>query len=119
MPNRYKFRLGDIVTDEHGDEFIVVDRVMHIETSKYLAIPRDRMGRRIGVATWKMTYKLDKTGMHSNTGSVRTYRANKALEAQGGRGCKCQCCIHTALDTKDFTNLGSFRFEEGEDDGEA
>ena len=119
MPNRYKFTLGDIVTDENGDEFVVVDRKMHIETSSYYAVPMDKMRRRIGIPTWKFTYLLNKTGQHSNKGSLRTFRANRQLEAEVGRGCRCECCVHVAMDRKAFTNKGRFLWDEGEEeDGE-
>ena len=118
MPNRYKFTLGDIVTDPDGKEYIAVDRRMIQETSAYLCIPRDKMGRRIGVPTWKLTYLLDKTGMHSTTGSLRTFRANKKLEEEVGRGCRCECCVHVAMPLEAFTNKGRFLWEEGEYDGE-
>src|SRR5210317_759079 len=105
MANRYKFKPGDIALDPDGEKVIVVDhRLVSPTQSQYRVVRRDPMKRRVGAAKWYQSYLLKKTGEHSWVGAVRTYRANEAMGEE--RGCFCQCCIHTSMDTLDFTNKG-------------
>ena len=112
MVNRIKFRLGDIVEDEDGQRHVAVDRDLWKFKSVYRIVAIDGNRKRWGPARWVASHLLKATGEHSNTGSIRTYRANEELEAESGdRGCRCQCCVHVAMDKKDFTNSGRYKYE--------
>lgn len=101
---KHKFKNGDIVTDNADQHYVVVDWRTIGYASQYRVIPLNRTYRvDIPLAKWLHTDKLHKTGLRAR-GKVRPYRANQWLEKEYGRGCRCECCIHTALDGSDFNS---------------
>jgi hypothetical protein len=110
MANHRKFTLGDIATTRDGAKVIVVDHRMIGTQSQYRVIGTDPMKRRVGAAKWYQSYLLTPIGEHSWVGAVRTYRANEKMGED--RGCFCHCCIHTSMDSQDFTNKGRWRHDE-------
>ncbi len=105
-----KFELGDIVeyigSLQANGVFVVVGYESIDDTRRYRVIPLDFRMRRRGDAVWKWSWILRATGQRSGTASVKTYRANEALIE---RGCSCQCCIHTAFGSSEWTNWGRWR----------
>ena len=98
-----KFRFGAIVVDPDGQTWVMVDRRVKGTKSQYRGIRLTGGRRRFGPAKWMPSNILVATGERSTKGSVLTYRANEGMKAElGGRGCECQCCIHTALPRSGF-----------------
>ena len=93
-----KFKLGEIILDDN--EFkVVVEHRLRGTKSEYRVIPLDGSSHRYGRAAWQSSGRLIPTGRHSSTGSILTYRANNWLDKElpEGRGCACQCCVHSAI----------------------
>ena len=103
-----KFTNGGIVTGiiNHTVKYVVVDYENINDERRYRCVPLDFRKRRRGDAVWIASWVLESTGEHSGTASIRTYRANEALVE---RGCSCQCCIHEAYDTQEWTDHGRWR----------
>ncbi len=90
-----------------GELGVIVDWRQRAQTSLYRVVPINGRYQRRGTARWVESRYLTGTGMHSHTGSVATYNANRTLEKEGGdRGCACQCCVHVSMERADFTNKG-------------
>ena len=110
-----KFKLGDIVTDLHTD-YVIVDHQLRGTKSEYRVVPLNRRYERYGRAAWRNSAEFTATDVHSSSGSLVTYRANRKLEEElpGGRGCACECCVHTAIPRDAFNK---FTGEMKDDDG--
>lgn len=116
-----KHSLGDIVCSVEPQEskdqliywspqrYVVVGYDDTPDARRYRVVPLDAQKRRRGDAVWMESWKLDATGEHSGTASVKTYRANEALIS---RECSCQCCIHESYDPHEWTNHGKWRESE-------
>ncbi len=106
-----KFENGEIVQGTMPrvgakPKYVVVDYENVEDERRYKVIPLDFRKRRRGDAVWVYSWVLESTGQHSGTASIRTFRANEALVE---RGCSCQCCIHEAYDTQEWTDHGRWR----------
>lgn len=98
-----KFKLGAIVQDPTTENlYIVVDHQLRGTKSEYRVIPTNGRYERFGRASWVESSNLEPIGKRSSKGSLVTYRANQMLEGEVGRGCQCECCIHTAMPRRDF-----------------
>lgn len=108
-----KFQLADIVEDDKGRLYVVVDHKTEYTVSYYRVVPVTRRFERYGRAVWRTPQSLQATGRRSLSASVLTYRANQKLDEElEGRGCDCHCCIHYSLPTTDFnTRTGEYRDE--------
>ncbi len=106
-----KIGMGYVVIDKDGNLGVAVDHRILGSRSEYRVIPVNSRIQRYGPATWRNTESIEPEGRRSQTGSVKVYRANQALDEElGGRGCKCQCCVHYAMPLKDFsTQTGKLR----------
>ena len=119
MGRHKKFKMGEIVEEpEHDDpyqpqqKFVVVDYESIGDDRQYRVIPLDSKKRRRGTAVWMRAHLLESTGEKSGTASLKTYRANESLI---DRGCSCQCCIHEAYDSWEWTNWGKWRSPDEDD----
>jgi hypothetical protein len=93
-----RFKFGDISVDRRDGQLrVIVDYRMRGTKAEYAGIPMNGRHERFGPAQWVSSSELHTTGKSSKTASVRTYRANNKLEEEVGRGCRCHCCIHTAI----------------------
>ncbi len=93
-----KFKLGEIILDAN-DYKVVVEHRLRGTKSEYRVIPLNGASKRFGPAAWRSSGLLTRTGRVSATGSILTYRANEWLDRElpEGRGCACQCCVHSAI----------------------
>lgn len=110
-----KYRLGEIVQDKTEAPYVVVDHQVRAWKSEYRIIPLNNRYERYGRAVWVESHLLDPVGKKSNKASVRTYRANRMLEEEIGRDCKCECCIHTAMDGTAFNSMTGQILEDSEE----
>lgn len=108
-----KFKLGAIAQHEDGHLCVIVDHQIRGTKSEYRVIPLDGRRRRYGRVAWTETSKLSPVGEKSR-GSIVTYRANRMMEQDlGGRGCGCECCVHTAIPLSAFNHhTGDMKEEE-------
>jgi len=93
-----KFKLSEIVLHQ-GQTYVVVAHRLRGTKSEYRVVPLTGGRQRYGRALWKIAAELEAAGEFSATGSLLVYRANEWLdkELDGGRGCRCHCCPHTAI----------------------
>ena len=96
-----------------GQLYHVVDHRLRGTKAEYRCVPVNARNERFGRARWISSSELiagDGNAKRSS-GSIKTYRANQKLDEQlGGRGCDCQCCVHTAIPLDMFsTNTGEFK----------
>jgi hypothetical protein len=98
-----KFKLGTIVTDKTTEElYVIVDHHLRGTKSEYRCVPTNGRYERFGRAAWIDSSRLESIGKKSSKGSLVTYRANQMLEAEVGRECLCECCVHVSMPRKDF-----------------
>lgn len=116
MGRKRKFKLGEIVQNDDGHHYVIVDHQLRSTKSEYRIIPLNNRYERYGRATWEPSNTLHSTGLKSTKGSLVTYRANRMLEAEIGRACACECCVHTALDRKDFSTRSGRHLVEVDDE---
>ena len=102
-----KFKLGMIAQHIHtGDLYVVVDQQKRNHKSEYRVIPTNGRYERFGRAIWLESNLINPIGARSVKGSLTVYRANEFLDNElGGRGCECQCCIHTAMPKREFNKF--------------
>ena len=89
---------------------IVGHRIAYRTKSQYRCVPLNNQQQKYGRAVWILGADLEPTGRVSRVQVITTYYANEMLDremdGEGGRGCDCQCCIHTSLPYKGFTYIG-------------
>lgn len=108
-----KFKNRDIVIHNQTEQtYVVVDHQLRGTKAEYKVIPLNGQKQRYGRASWVESNWLDPTGMKSSAGSMVTYRSNKFLEQEVGRGCDCQCCIHAAMPRRDFNHITGEMFDD-------
>ena len=121
-----KFEFGDIAYSEKYGWVVIVDHIKFFNSKEYyykvIRVLHRFNGSPYGRAVWVKNYRLRKpteeeAKYNTTRMSVRTiYRGNQKLDAvEGGRGCKCNCCVHTAIKPSMVLGDGTYK---GDDDGE-
>ena len=125
MPNRKKFKLGDIavylkpftflgVESRTLNYVIIVDFRQDGAGRGYYRVVRTlhpENGALYGETVWVQPHYLTPLADSVNRydSAVRTYRANERMKL---RGCRCQCCPHEAINKGSIREDGSFIWEE-------
>ena len=112
-----KFNNRDIVQHKETNQLyaVVGRRTLGQTRSEYRCMPLNGRLERYGRTIWIDTSKLDETGWVSHQSVMTVYRSNRMLEDNlpEGRGCDCDCCIHTAMPLQDWTHMGNMRDYDG------
>ena len=106
-----KLRNRDIARHKHTEQLYgIVGHHMIGSKSEYRCIPLNGRKQPYGRAIWIVAPDLEPTGEVSRNSLPTVYNANAALDDElDGRGCDCQCCIHTVLPHEGWTYTGKMR----------
>jgi len=117
---RRKFKNGDLAWHEKHGWVVIVDRVTYegAVTPPYYRVVRvlhPFNGAPYGEALWiKSPYLRKPTGDEQRTRKkvLPIYNANNRMQ---DRGCRCNCCAHTAIPNNMIRKDGTFKWEDEEE----
>ena len=99
MPRPMKFEPGDVAHVDDGGWVVVVDYKQDTKGRgeyRVIRLSNPLNGYLHGPPHYIKSYKLSQTAFVYKR-AVSNYRNNEAIGTTAERGCRCQCCIHTAL----------------------
>ncbi len=120
MPRPLKFQPGDVVTDigNKPDQLAVVVDYRQDDKGRgeyrVIRLTNAVNGHLYGPAHWVKSYRLHPTGSTYKR-AVSVYRNNAAIGTAADRGCRCNCCIHTAIPASVVKADGTFYDDDDEE----
>jgi hypothetical protein len=107
-----KFKMGDVATyDFDGSAYRVIVDYRNDPGGRgeyrVVRLTNPVNGHMYGPPHWVKSYLL-KPGEFTYKRGVSVYRNNTAIGTTAERGCRCQCCIHTALPASVVNVDGTF-----------
>ena len=110
-----KFQPGDVAAYPDGttQHVAIVDwRSDSKGRGEYriIRVTHPRNGHLYGDTTWVKSYLLHPMPFTFKR-AVAVYRANEKLGTAGERGCRCNCCPHTAIPLSDIRADGTYKWE--------